>query len=57
MSRMAKAKDKDANAVALGRKGGKARRNKLTPEQRKEIASRAAKARWLEKRTPDKEKS
>jgi hypothetical protein len=28
---MAKKKDKDANAVALGRKGGKARRNKLTP--------------------------
>ena len=43
---MAKKKAKDANAVALGRKGGKARRNKLTPEQRKEIASRAAKARW-----------
>lgn len=39
-------KDKDANAVALGRKGGKARRNKLTSEQRKEIASKAAKARW-----------
>jgi hypothetical protein len=43
---MARKKDKDANAVALGRKGGKARRNKLTPEQRKEIASKAAKARW-----------
>ena len=43
---MAKKKDKDANAVALGRKGGKARRNKLTPERRKEIASKAAKSRW-----------
>jgi hypothetical protein len=43
---MAKKKDKDPNAVALGRKGGKARRNKLTPERRKEIAIRAAKARW-----------
>jgi hypothetical protein len=43
---MAKKSDKDSNAVALGRKGGKARRNKLTPERRKEIASRAAKARW-----------
>lgn len=43
---MAKKKDKDANAVALGRKGGKARRNKLTPERRAEIASKAAKARW-----------
>ena len=47
---MTKKKDKDANAVALGRKGGKARRNKLTPERRKEIASRAAKARWSEGR-------
>jgi hypothetical protein len=43
---MTKKKDKDANAVALGRKGGKARRNKLTPEQRREIAIKAAKARW-----------
>jgi hypothetical protein len=43
---MAKTKDKDPNAVALGRKGGKARRNKLTAEQRKEIALKAAKARW-----------
>jgi hypothetical protein len=54
---MAKKKDKDANAVALGRKGGKARRNKLTPERRKEIASRAAKARWsggrLDNEEPD----
>ena len=47
---MTKKKDKDANAVALGRKGGKARHNKLTPERRKEIASRAAKARWSKER-------
>lgn len=37
-------------AVALGRLGGKvggkARAEKLTPEQRKEIAQKAAKARW-----------
>jgi hypothetical protein len=42
--------NKNPNAVALGHlgglKGGKARANKLTPEQRKEIAQRAAKARW-----------
>lgn len=42
--------DKNPNAVALGRlgglKGGKARASKLTPGQRKEIAQRAAKARW-----------
>jgi hypothetical protein len=50
---MANKKDKDANAVALGRKGGRARRNKLTPEQRSEIASKAAKARWSEKRSGD----
>jgi hypothetical protein len=41
---------KNPNAVALGRlgglKGGKARANKMTPEQRKEIAQRAARARW-----------
>lgn len=41
---------KNPNAVALGRlgglKGGKARANKLTPEQRKDIAKRAAQSRW-----------
>ena len=41
---------KNPAAVALGRlgglKGGKARANKLTPEQRKEIARKAAQARW-----------
>ena len=41
---------KNPAAVALGRlgglKGGKARAKNLTPEQRKEIARKAAKARW-----------
>lgn len=41
---------KNFNAKALGHlgglKGGKARASKLTPEQRKEIAQKAAKARW-----------
>jgi hypothetical protein len=41
---------KNPHAVALGRlgglKGGKARASKLTPEQRKEIARKAAEARW-----------
>jgi hypothetical protein len=41
---------KDPAAVALGRKGGlkggKARAAKLTPEQRSEIAKRAAATRW-----------
>jgi hypothetical protein len=54
---MAKKKDKDANAVALGRKGGKARRNKLTPEQRREIARKAAKARWSGQRLGDEKLS
>jgi acyl-CoA reductase-like NAD-dependent aldehyde dehydrogenase len=33
-------------AVAMGRKGGKARAEKLTPDERSEIARKAAKARW-----------
>ena len=41
---------KNPHAVALGRlggmKGGKARAKKLSPEQRREIAQKAAKARW-----------
>jgi hypothetical protein len=43
---------KNPAAVALGRrgglKGGKARADKLTPEQRKAIARRAAAVRWGE---------
>ncbi|HJS84283.1 MAG TPA: hypothetical protein VJ779_02355 [Acetobacteraceae bacterium] len=37
---------KDPNAAALGKKGGKARARKLTPEQRAEIARKAAGKRW-----------
>lgn len=41
---------KNPAAVAMGRlgglKGGKARASKLTPEKRKEIAQKAAQARW-----------
>ena len=41
---------KNLAAVVLGRlggrKGGKARAKKLTPEQRSEIARKAAQARW-----------
>ena len=44
---------KNPAAVALGRlggkKGGKARAEKLTSEQRSEIAKKAAKARWAGK--------
>jgi hypothetical protein len=37
---------KDEAAVALGRKGGKARAQKLTAEKRSEIARKAAQKRW-----------
>ena len=44
------AEERHAIAVALGRlggkKGGKARAAKLTPEQRRESARKAAAARW-----------
>lgn len=44
---------KDPAAVALGRrgglKGGKARAAKLTAEQRREAAQRAAQARWRDR--------
>jgi len=33
-------------AAELGRKGGKARAEKMTPERRREIAQAAAKKRW-----------
>ena len=44
---------KNPHAVALGRlggkKGGRARLEKLTPERRQEIARKAAQARWTNK--------
>jgi len=44
------AREKNPAAVALGRlgglKGGKARAEKLSPRKRKQIAKRAALARW-----------
>jgi len=47
---------RDPAAVALGRKGGlkggRARADKLTAEQRSEIARRAAAARWAPSDTP-----
>jgi hypothetical protein len=45
---------KNPAAVALGklggRKGGKARAEKLTPERLHEIASKAARARWAKEK-------
>jgi len=50
---------KNKAAQELGRlgglKGGKARAEKLTPEQRTEIARKAAKARWAKKRQQEQE--
>ena len=40
-------KDELSSAAAeMGRKGGKARAKKLTPEERSEIAKKAARTRW-----------
>jgi hypothetical protein len=40
---------KDPAAVALGRKGGKARAESMTAKKRSEIAKKAAKSRWQTK--------
>lgn len=37
---------KDAAAAEMGRKGGKARAEKLKPERRQQIAEHAASLRW-----------
>lgn len=46
--------EKNPAAVALGRlgglKGGKARAEKLSPSRRKQIAKRAANARWAKRK-------
>ncbi len=49
---MSEGKNKAAQELGRlgGLKGGKARAEKLTPEQRSEIARKAAKARWAKKR-------
>lgn len=43
------AKRKNPAAVALGKRGAKARLKKLTPEKRTEVAKKAAAARWAKK--------
>jgi hypothetical protein len=40
---------KNAGAVALGHKGGKARAEGMTSNRRKEIARKAARSRWQKK--------
>jgi len=43
---------KDPEAVALGRKGGRARVEKITPKRRAKIAKDAAKRRWAKREEP-----
>jgi hypothetical protein len=54
------AKKKNPHAVALGKlggkKGGKARAAKLSPERRSEIARLAARARWDREKAKKKKK-
>jgi hypothetical protein len=50
---MSKKREKDPGAVALGRRGGQARIHKLTAEQRKSIAQKAARARWSKVKTKE----
>ena len=40
------ASGKDPAAVSMGKRGGKARAEKMTPERRTEIAKQAAQKRW-----------
>lgn len=47
---------KNSAAVALGKKGGPARAEALTPEQRSEIAQKASLARWGKKKPKEKKK-
>jgi len=39
-------KKKDPAAVSLGKKGGRARTDQMTAEERKALARKAAQARW-----------
>jgi hypothetical protein len=43
---MSDEREKNPNAVALGRLGAKAPQEKLTPEERRAIAQKAIRARW-----------
>lgn len=46
---------KDPHAVALGRKGGKARAAKMTPKERSEACRKAVQARWKKAREQERE--
>jgi hypothetical protein len=51
LSFMRQDETKDPAAVAMGRRGGRARADKLAPERRAEIAKKAATGRWSNKHT------
>jgi len=51
---MSKRPPKNPHAVALGKSGGKARAEKLTAEQRSEIAKKAIRARWDKQKKKDR---
>jgi hypothetical protein len=46
-------KEKDPHAVYLGKLGGKARKRKLTADRRREIAKKAAEARWTKRNSSE----
>jgi hypothetical protein len=48
-------REKNPNAVALGRLGAKARQEKLTPEQRRAIAKKAIQTRWAKAKKKKKD--
>jgi hypothetical protein len=49
LAAMARKRKLSDAAKALGQKGGKSRAKTLTPEERREIAQKAARARWGKK--------
>jgi hypothetical protein len=54
MSKNPKGRKKDPAAVALGRKGGKAKAAKMTPEQRSALARQLNAARWRKAKAEEK---
>ena len=54
LSIMLMAKKKNPAAVALGRKGGKARKKALTQEQLSDAARKAVQARWAKQKPEGK---
>jgi phage gp16-like protein len=49
LNQMAKNRVLSKYLAELGRKGGKARTNQMTPAERKQLARKAAQARWAKK--------